>query len=78
MLMDPITLVMALIYLVAGVVCIQRPALPLRWIANALKRAGDKEPRQLQGRGLILFVRLIGFFALLNAVTLFYSAYYRR
>jgi hypothetical protein len=77
--MDPVTLLMVLIYLAAGVICIQRPALPLRWIGNALKRTdGGKEPRRLQGRVLIWVVRIVGFFALLNAITLFYSAYYRR
>lgn len=73
------TLLMALIYFLAGVVCIHRPAHLLRWIGGALKRSGnDKDPEWLKGRGIIFFIRLIGFFALLNAVMLFYTAFYRQ
>ena len=77
--MDPMTLLMALIYFLAGVVCIHRPAHLLRWIGGALKRSGNgKDPEWLKGRGIIFFIRLIGFFALLNAVMLFYTAFYRQ
>ena len=77
--MDPMTLLMAFIYFLAGIVCINRSARLAEWMGNALKRAtGDAAPPWLKGRGVIFFIRLIGFLALLNAVALFYTTYYRR
>ena len=77
--MDPVTLFMALAYFVIGAVCIQNPARLLGWVSDTLKRMGnDKVQTPLNGRGIVFFVRLIGFLALLNAGMLFYSAHYRR
>ena len=77
--MDPVTLLMALIYFLAGVLCIQRPARLIEWMTNAFKRGtSGAEPQWLQGKGVIFFIRLIGFLALLNAAALFYTAYYRQ
>ncbi len=76
--MDPVTLFMALAYFVIGAVCIQNPARLLGWFANALQRMGStKGQALLNGRGLVLFVRLIGLLALLNAGMLFYTSQYR-
>ena len=71
------TLFMAAVYFLAGVMCIHRPAHLLEWISHALKRGSEtKRPTWLQGRGIIVFIRLLGFLALLNAVVLFYTAFY--
>jgi hypothetical protein len=71
------TLLTALIYLLAGILCINRPSRIVQWIGKALKRSGNfKEPEWLKGRGILFFIRLIGFLAFVNAVTLFYTAKY--
>ena len=72
---DPMTLLMALIYLAAGILCINRPGRIVESIGTALKRAGNfNEPAWLKARGIIVFIRLIGVMALINAVMLFYTA----
>jgi hypothetical protein len=69
------SLLMALMYLMAGIVCINRPALIVKWLAAMLKSAGiPKQPAWLQARGLVFFIRLMGFLALINAVMYFYLA----
>ena len=71
------TLLMALIYLIAGVTCIHRPERLTKWMANALKRTEDGKILQwIRGRGILFFIRLIGFLAMLNSVMLFYTALY--
>ena len=73
------TLLMALIYFLAGIMCIQRPAQLLTWLGNALQRTTKTQaPSWLRGRAVLFIVRLIGFLALLNAVTLFYATFYRQ
>ena len=73
------TLFIAALYFLAGVICIQRPAHLIEWLSKALKLGTEtKRPAWLQGRGIILFIRLMGFLALLNAVVLFYTALYRQ
>ena len=72
---DPMTLLMALIYLAAGILCINRPGRIVELIGTALKRAGNfNEPAWLKARGIIVFIRLSGFLALVNAVMLLYTA----
>jgi len=67
------SLFLVLLYLVAGSACLTRPALIIKWIATLLKSAGSPdEPAWLRGRGVVLFIRLIGFLALLNAVMYLY------
>jgi hypothetical protein len=69
------SLLMALMYLMAGIVCINRPALIVKWLAAMLKSAGiPKQPAWLQGRGVVFFIRLMGFLSLINAVMYFYLA----
>jgi len=71
------TLLLALVYLSAGILCINRPGRIVEWIERALKRSGNfKEPAWLKGRGIIFFIRLIGVLALVNAVMLFYTVNY--
>jgi len=73
------TLLMALIYFLAGIICIHRPVQLLAWLGNALQRTTKAEaPAWLKGRSALFIVRLIGFLALLNAVMLFYTTYYRK
>jgi len=73
------TLLMALIYFLAGIICIQRPVQLLAWLGNALQRTTKAEaPAWLKGRSALFIVRLIGFLALLNAVMLFYTTFYRQ
>jgi hypothetical protein len=69
---------MALLYLAAGIWCVNRPGRIVEWMGKALKRAGNfKEPEWLKGRSLPFFIRLIGILALINAVMLFYTAQHR-
>ena len=73
------TLLMALIYFLAGIICIQRPAQLLTWLGNALQRTTKAAtPAWIKGRSALFIVRLIGFLALLNAVMLFYTAFYQQ
>jgi hypothetical protein len=73
------TLLMALIYFLAGIICIHRPVQLLAWLGNALQRTTKAEaPAWLKGRSALFIVRLIGFLALLNAVMLFYTTSYRQ
>jgi len=73
------TLLMALIYFLAGIVCIQRPAQLLTWLGNSLQRTTKAEaPAWVKGRSVLFIVRLIGWLALLNAVMLFDTAIYRQ
>lgn len=73
------TLLMALIYFLAGIICIQRPAQLLALLGNALQRTTKSEaPAWLEGRAVLFIVRLIGFLALLNGVMLFYTTFYRQ
>ncbi len=69
------SLLMALMFLLAGILCINRPTLIVKWIAAMLKSGGfPGEPAWLQGRGIVFFIRLMGFLALINAVMYFYLA----
>lgn len=69
------SLLMAFLFLLAGIFCINRPTRIAAWIANALKNAGNpNEPAWLKGRGILFFIRLIGFLALINAVMYLYLA----
>ena len=69
------SLLLALMYLLAGIACINRPALIVKWVAALLKSAGiPNEPAWLQGRGVVFFIRLMGFLALINAVMYLYLA----
>ena len=71
------TLLLALIYLAAGILCINRPSRIAEWIGKALLRSGNAgRQKWLKGRGMIFFIRLLGFLALVNAVMLLYTAQY--
>lgn len=66
---DLLNIIMAFFFLLAGVVCIQRPRPLLAWIFAYFARAGllqDGPPVWAQGSGIILFIRFLGFLALLN------------
>ena len=66
---------MALMYLLVGIFCINRPTLIVKWIAAMLKSAGlPEQPAWLNGRGVVFFIRLMGFLSLINAVMYFYLA----
>ncbi len=61
--------IMAFFFLVAGIVCIQRPRQLLAWMFAYFTRAGlfqDGPPPWAQGSGIILFIRILGFLSLLN------------
>ena len=69
------SLLMALMFLLAGILCINRPILIVKWIAAILKSAGNpNEPAWLNSRGVLFFIRLMGFLALINATMYFYLA----
>ncbi len=61
--------VMAFFFLVAGIVCIQRPRRLLAWLLAYFSRAGlfqEGPPSWTQGPGILLFIRILGFLSLLN------------
>lgn len=67
---------MAIAFLVAGGLCIQRPERIAQWLGDTMKGVGGGEAAEaawLRGRGMILFIRFIGALALLNAVMLLYT-----
>lgn len=67
------SLLMAFMFLLAGVMCINRPARIVAWLASALKNPGNPEgPVWLHGRGVIYFIRVMGFLSLINAVMYIY------
>ena len=69
------SIVMALLFLITGVFCIQRPRIIAGWVALLFKGAGNREaPAWLQSRGMLLFIRVLGFLALVNATMYFYLA----
>ena len=71
------TLLLAIIYLAAGVLCINRPDRIAEWIGKALQRHGNAgQQKWLKGRGIVFFIRVLGVLALINAVMLFYTARY--
>ncbi len=66
-------LLMAFMFLLAGVTCIHRPARIVAWLASALKKPGNPDgPAWLQGRGIIYFIRVMGLLSLINAVMYLY------
>jgi len=68
---------MALAFLLAGILCVRRPEHIAQWMADAVRRVSPGNTAAtnwLRGRGVIFFIRLMGFLALLNAVMLFYVA----
>lgn len=73
------TLLVAILYFLAGFICIQYPARLIEWITGMFKKTTAAEtPGWLKGRGIIFFVRLVGILALVNAVTLFYTMLHGR
>lgn len=67
------SLLMAFMYALAGIVCINRPALIVKWLAAMLKGAGmTGEPAWLRGGAIVFFIRLMGFLALINAMMYLY------
>ena len=69
------SLLMALLFLITGVFCIQRPRVVAAWIALLFTRGdGGKTPAWLQGRAVLVFIRLMGFLALVSATLYFYLA----
>lgn len=68
---------MALLFLFAGIVCLRRPAHLAQWMADAIQRASPGNAAQyawVRGQGMLFFIRVLGFLALLNALALFYIA----
>ena len=69
------SLLMAIVFLLAGIFCINRPTVIVKWVAALLKSAGNpEEPAWLKSRGVLFFIRLLGFLALINATMYFYLA----
>lgn len=67
------SLLLAIAFFVTGAVCIQRPGHVARWLADTMRGVAGAEAAGaawLRGRGMILFIRLVGVLALLNAVML--------
>ena len=68
---------MALAFMKAGILSVRRPAPIPQWKAAAERRVSPGNAAAanwLRGRGEIIFIRLMGYLALLNAVMLIYVA----
>lgn len=71
------SILMALLFFIAGVYCVQRPARIAQRLVEAVKHASPGNAALsawVETRGMVWSIRLLGLFALLNAVTLFYVA----
>jgi len=69
------SLLLGLLFLIAGVFCIQRPRLIAGWIAQLFSRGGQSQaPAWFAWRRVIWFIRIMGFLALVNATIYFYLA----
>jgi len=67
---DFISLLMAIFFLVAGVLCINRPKQIINWSIAFFSQVSTDMPdmsRWTQSSGVIFFIRLLGFLALINA-----------
>lgn len=69
------TIFMAIAFFVAGGVCLTQPRRVVGWlIAKVAKARGKNAPslEALQNPGLLMFVRIIGFLALINGVMMLF------
>jgi hypothetical protein len=67
-------LLLALLFLIIGVFLIQRPRIAAGWIGVLFRRGGGEAPAWVRSGGMIFFIRLMGFLALVNATMYFYLA----
>ncbi len=64
-----LSFIMAIFFLIAGIVCINKPKQLLQWVVKFFMNAEDSQgeaPAWTQGYGIILFIRILGFLSLLN------------
>lgn len=68
------TLLMALFFLWVGVLCLHRPDRVQQWLVGFYKsnRPEHEAPAWLEGKGIALFIRVIGFLCLVNFITQVY------
>jgi hypothetical protein len=70
-------LIAAIAFFVIGGICLTKPERLVDWMkekASRARGAKDMRPDSLKNPGLLLFIRVIGFLALINAVMMFYIA----
>jgi len=69
------TLFLAIVFFVAGGICLTRPKYLVEWMTTLAARMQGKDAssfKSLETQGLLLFIRIIGFLALINAVTMLF------
>ena len=69
------TLLLTIAFFVAGGICLTRPKRLVEWMTKLAARMQGKDASSFkftENQGLLLFVRIIGFLALINAVTLLF------
>ena len=69
-----VTMVMALFFLWAGVVCLHRPLQVQQWLVTFYRqnKPDGQVPAWMTGRGLVLFTRLMGLLCMVNFIMLLY------
>lgn len=69
------TLLLAIMFFVAGGICLTRPRRLVEWMTSLAARMQGKDAasfKATENQGLLLFVRVIGFLALINAVMMMF------
>ena len=67
------TLLLTIVFFVAGGVCLTRPKHLIEWMTALAARMQGKDAssyKVTENQGVILFIRIIGLLSLINAVTL--------
>jgi len=69
-----VTLLMALFFLWIGVACLHRPQRVQQWLVSFYKsnRPEHQAPAWMEGKGVTLFIRVIGLLCLINFITQLY------
>ena len=69
------TLILTILFFVAGGICLTKPKRLVEWMTMLASRMQGKDAtsfRAMENQGLLLFIRVIGILALVNAVMLLF------
>jgi hypothetical protein len=69
------TLILTILFFVAGGICLTKPKRLVEWMTMLAARMQGKDAtsfRAMENQGLLLFIRVIGILALVNAVMLLF------
>jgi len=71
------TTLMAIVFFVAGGICLTKPSRIIDWLNDIASRMRGKDAPShdaAKNPGLVFFIRVVGFLALINAVMLLFVA----